>query len=354
MSASDPSAIQSMSHVRGLDSLRFVAAAIVALSHGATFPARQYFDSGSGIERAIGAANELAFNGSAAVLVFFVVSGFCIHYPVTQGMDLRAGPFWVRRTIRVGVPLIVMIAIAELIGPTAAAALTVILWTLYCELIYYALYPVLRKIIDRVGLSLVLVVSTVISFSIILSDWETLFYWEYSIWLTWLVALPVWLLGCLVAERMATVRRPDPGATIWHWRAAVWMYSVASLAFFHHGGIQIGNPALLLPFGFLAAAWVEREIACFQYRQPFAILEWAGRWSFSLYLVHNVVIALLPLGDTHLVADWLVRVVAIVVASLAFYWVVERPSHEFARSASRRLAGRQALAAAMSNPPSTR
>jgi peptidoglycan/LPS O-acetylase OafA/YrhL len=68
-------------------------------------------------------------------------------------------------------------------------------------------------------------------------------------------------------------------------------------------------------------------------------MEWSGRWSYSLYLIHNMAIAGTPLAATAPAQGWLLRIVAIVAGSLAFYAIVEAPSHWLARSASRRLAG---------------
>jgi peptidoglycan/LPS O-acetylase OafA/YrhL len=61
-----------MERVKGLDQLRFIMAVIVLIGHGAL----PIFENT--IMRGI-AGN--AFVGVAAVMVFFMLSGFVIHYP---------------------------------------------------------------------------------------------------------------------------------------------------------------------------------------------------------------------------------------------------------------------------------
>ena len=131
--------------VRGLDTLRFVAAAAVALGHGAAFPLGEWLGKGAAWQRLLIGAYDISFDGVAAVIVFFVVSGFCIHYGPATGAPFRTLPFWVRRGVRIAIPLLGAVGVADLLGPAAQGALEVVLWSVYCELIYYALYPALRS-----------------------------------------------------------------------------------------------------------------------------------------------------------------------------------------------------------------
>jgi len=48
----------------------------------------------------------LPFSGLAAVMVFFVISGFCIHFPYATGKPLRLPPFYLQRFTRIGLPLL--------------------------------------------------------------------------------------------------------------------------------------------------------------------------------------------------------------------------------------------------------
>ena len=67
--------------IRGLDSIRFIAALIVVFGHGAFLDLSAWLDHERMPGRLlVGIYNNL-FAGQAAVIVFFLVSGFCIHYP---------------------------------------------------------------------------------------------------------------------------------------------------------------------------------------------------------------------------------------------------------------------------------
>jgi peptidoglycan/LPS O-acetylase OafA/YrhL len=68
-----------MNRVIGLDSIRFVLAFIVVLSHGVV----PVFGDGT-IEKLIKLFQP---TGIAAVMGFFIISGFVIHYPYSTGVN---------------------------------------------------------------------------------------------------------------------------------------------------------------------------------------------------------------------------------------------------------------------------
>ena len=68
-------------HIAGLDSLRFVAALWVVFSHMGCFPLTEGIDRHNPVGFFIHAVYGNLFPGPAAVMVFFVISGFCIHFP---------------------------------------------------------------------------------------------------------------------------------------------------------------------------------------------------------------------------------------------------------------------------------
>ncbi|MDB5439318.1 MAG: acyltransferase 3, partial [Caulobacteraceae bacterium] len=325
--------------VHGLDTLRFAAAAWVAVSHGAGLPFDAYHHPGL---RLLGSAQATVFDGAAAVLVFFVISGFCIHYAFAAGRPFNAGAFLSRRLVRLAVPAIATSLLAMACGAGAWAALQSVLWSLYCELIYYAVYPLLRRGFKRFGIRPVVVVATLLSLALIAANWRSPFYADFPIWITWLVAAPAWLLGCELAERVAARRagvQPGPAApslwTIWAWRLGAIVYGALVIIAVFHAPWPIGYPILLAPFAFFAAAWVDHEIAWFQNHPPAAILEWAGTWSYSLYLIHPIAISLTPIAPAHPMLSWLLRLCAILAASYVFYRLVERPAQRLARRVSR-------------------
>lgn len=336
--------------IKGLDTLRFVAAAVVALGHGASFPFAEELGKTTTIARLAAGLNGVSFDGVAAVLVFFVISGFCIHYAPATGAPFDPLTFWTRRILRISIPLIAALLLASHLGHAESGALGAVIWSVYCELIYYALYPLLRIGFRRIGLTQLVVLSSAVSAVIIMVAWRTPYYWDFGIWLTWLVALPAWLMGCWLAERVAARDPPTelPGR-IWVWRSAVWVYSAVALAIFFHATIRFSFPVLLFPFQFLACAWVWAEIGHFERNGTLRVLEWCGRWSYSLYLVHNIAIAETPIVPSAALWSWVLRLALIVGGSLVFYALIEAPAHWLARQASRKLT---ALRAARLPPPS--
>jgi len=315
--------------IPGLDTLRLVAAATVALNQGA--PDAVYGGN---------------FDGVAAALVFFVISGLCIHRDAASGQVERAWPFWLRRGVRILVPLAAAQAVAAPLGPKARAGLDVVLWSLWCELIYYGLYPLLRVGFRRYGLANLTIASLVISGAVIVFGWGAPGYADFPVWFAWLAAAPAWMLGCLMAEQLAAV---GPGAGmdhVWAWRLAVLGYAALATAVVAHAPFQIGYPAMLFPFPVLAYLWILAEIGQARRRGVWRALEWAGRRSYSLYLIHGLAIAATPLSASALGETWALRLAAIIGGALVFHAVIEAPAHALARTASRRLAGRLGRVAA--------
>jgi len=339
--------------VKGLDTLRFVAALTVALSHGAGPPLALWLGKGAAWTRLFIGAYDISFDGVAAVLVFFVVSGFCIHYAPATGAPFRVLPFWTRRGIRIAVPLLGAVAVSTALGAAATGALAAVIWSVYCELIYYALYPLLRLAFRKFGLGRVLLASCLISAAMIAVGWNAGFYWDFGPGLTWLLAAPAWLLGCLLAEQVASGAASVGAGGFWVWRLATWLYAAGATALFFHTPFRLGYPLLLFPFQFVAFGWVRAEVAHFAQARTSAALEWCGQWSYSLYLIHNIAIAITPISAAAPGWTWAIRVGLIVAGSLGFYALVEAPSHWLARAISRRMTlalSRDAPAASLAAP----
>jgi len=332
--------MQSSRTIPGLDTLRLLAAATVALSQGAAFPLVDVLGGNGGWVRAADAVYGVSFNGAAAALVFFIISGLCIHRNAAVGTPERAGPFWLRRGVRILVPLAVAQGIAAFVGPKARAGLDLVLWSLWCELIYYALYPFLRPAFHRHGVANLTIVSLVISGAVIVLGWGAPGYASFGVWFAWLAAAPAWMFGCLMAEQLAVVGSGAGMGHVWAWRLAVWGYAALATAAIAHSPIPIGYPALLFPFPVLAYLWILAEIRQAERRGVWKALEWGGRRSYSLYLIHGLAIAATPLSASALGPTWALRLAAVLGGALVFHAVIEAPAHALARAASRRLAER--------------
>ena len=86
-----------------------------------------------------------------ADLLFFVISGFCIHYPYRAPNTFVLLPFLARRYLRIGIPLAAAVLLAHPFQVNLAIFHNSILWSLVAELIYYSLYPTLRRLKERFG-----------------------------------------------------------------------------------------------------------------------------------------------------------------------------------------------------------
>lgn len=331
----------SKKHVRGLDSIRFVAAGWVALSHGAAFPLKALWLAPGPIGHIVIGVYDCLFDGVAAVIVFFVISGFCIHYPWARAESLDVRSHLVRRYVRIGVPLLAVLACSQLIGGEIAEEGRGVLWSVYCELIYYSLYPALFVVFRKHGVLIVLIASTVLSVLLIASHPYYLWVWEFGLSLTWLELLPSWLLGCLLAERVAKGAAVPIRGSIIVWRATALIYTSAATVIVFHAPVKLGYPVTMLVFSFFAFFWAEQEILRFVRRPPSQIFEWLGSWSYSIYLIHNMVLPAVGLAVLPPFLAWITIVVGIFGASYAFAVLVEFPSHHLARLAARSIAAEE-------------
>lgn len=329
-------------NVAGLDSIRFLAAMFVAFSHGANFPIADYVPAKVGIWAALVGLNNVAFNGVAAVMIFFVISGFCIHYRYAGGQPFLIVPFLWRRMLRIAIPAATAVILAYFLGAAAQNALNAVIWTLYYEMIYYVLYPVLRILFGALTVSGCVACSIIISIALIAWHWKVAYYQEFPVIYGWLVPFPAWLLGCLLAEIVAVRNIWNRECHIWLWRFAGWTYAASAQAYFFHGPIRVGLPALTLPFIIYAFFWLNREITHARFSGTSPILEWTGRWSYSIYLMHGIVLVYLaPFGAVISPALlWITKLAVIWAGSYAFYLIVERPAQQFARSVSYRFSKR--------------
>jgi peptidoglycan/LPS O-acetylase OafA/YrhL len=230
------------------------------------------------------------------------------------------------------------IAVGNAVGVKLTLLTDSILWSLVCEEIYYLLYPLLRRLGSRFGFRRIIAVAYGLSVLVVLTDPRAGNYPSYGAALNWLLGLPVWLVGCELAE---VVSKPQPVPSrraIWAWRLGVWGAAfVASVLRFHS---PIKYPWTLNLFGFLAGLWLLREIS---YRRAFPaplVLERGGRWSYSIYLVHlqaAALFALLGLPGLGRYSTWLLLTGFTLAGCYAFARLIEFPSHRFARLAGARL-----------------
>jgi peptidoglycan/LPS O-acetylase OafA/YrhL len=302
-----------MQRVSGLDKVRALAALSVMLAHlvGAYLPG----------------AWRYVFTGTPAVIAFFVVSGFCIHYPYRDA-PLPTAHFVIARFIRIGIPMAVAMYLARTLGIKSFNLQDgYILWSLVCELWYYALYPVLLALSRFVGWRAQWTAAMAVSYAIVLtlgSD-ESGNLHIYGPLLTWLVCLPAWLLGCVLAEQHKA--RPWPVVPV---RVAI-AAAASSLVFLSHT-TPIGLHLTMNVFAIAIYFWIRNEIAA----GDRTWLDRVGAWSYSIYLFHVVAAQAIGLVIAQRMPGLLSPVVVpplVLAACYLAYRFVERPAHQLARAA---------------------
>jgi peptidoglycan/LPS O-acetylase OafA/YrhL len=282
---------------------------------------------------------QVAFNqgfpiptGPNAVIVFFVISGFCIHFPYAREKALNVPQFIVRRYLRVGIPALLG---AVLLYQTGFQSLQdSVLWSVICEMIYYSLYPLLMLLKQRYGWGPLLVGAYLAAYVTIAVHQGGRYDGNFTalgVTLTWLLGLPCWLLGCILAETYQRFRAHGR-ATQWTFRFGI--VSAAAVAttlrFFAGVGYFWTQPLLAI----LIYCWLGTEIAYFAERRPWRWLEWCGGWSYSVYLYHAPIAVFLANNLAHtldITPRLLLEVGVLLVGSYLLSRLVERPAHKLAR-----------------------
>jgi peptidoglycan/LPS O-acetylase OafA/YrhL len=313
---------------------------MVAASHlAANMPVRPE----SGIAAAAWRTIQLGANGRVAVALFFVISGFCIH--LGQVSTLRVDPinFLVRRGVRIGLPLAATITLSASLGPWAIAALKLVLWSVYCELIYYAAYPALLAIRRKISMGRLIGFFSTISAAAIAASlhfrWDAL---EGPPTVAYFLPLfPLWLLGAWLAERHGLIGGKTSSREIWCWRVGAIAFGFAANQAKLYD-LQLASWLIYIAVGLFCWSYLPRELGRWAATPPWLATEQLGKASYTLYLIHILPIALmLQLKVTWSFAGVLAaQCAAIALANYCIYRLCEAPAHQLARSISWKLCPR--------------
>lgn len=328
--------------LKGVDTLRFVAAAWVAVAHGALAP---FIDAATRVGGPVALLGKIvtgSVSGGAAVAMFFVLSGLCIHYPNVGKDRLDWRRFLVKRMVRIVPPLVAAMLLANLLGPAYRAFFDLALWSIYCEIAYYLAYPIVFPFLDRRPIT-ALAMSFGLAIAIAAAKPTALAPWEFGP-LTWLVFAHLWLAGALVADR---IRRRGIGAPpsvmiLMMWRGGAVLLSAFTTVATFHLPVKIGACWTFLPMAVFALGWLPRELASYMARPPLRALERAGLAGYSSYLMHTIALV----GSKMLLAGSLsvwalpLPAILIVAASFLFYIGIERPFHRLAQWLGKRVPAR--------------
>jgi peptidoglycan/LPS O-acetylase OafA/YrhL len=328
----------SSNHYRILDALRFVLALWVAIGHYGMPPLFAGADSSSSFLRLLTRGWNTAVFGTPAVIVFFVISGFCIHLPFIGADEISIGRYYLRRYTRILIPVAGALAVYRLFGQHLilwgehSILWESPLWSLACEEIYYAAYPLLRWLRNRFGWRKFLPVIFVAGTLTAATHPHALAWHDFGPFGTALLLLPVWLLGCLLAEQSASLPLNSSALLIWTWRFLIWLASWTTEML--HFKFAVPYTQTMIAFGVLAYFWVRAEVAYGKHRPPSRFLVMAGAWSYSLYLVHvqgMELFGLLRIPNLGYLLNWPAVMLASLAFAFLFYLLVEKPSHQLAR-----------------------
>lgn len=204
-------------------------------------------------------------------------------------------------------------------------------WSLVCELIYYLVYPFVRKNASNELMIFVFFTAGLVA-QIFLVDFDNILNLIRQV----IVYFPAWLLGCYLAEKNIS---DNFGSSNKDFDKILWRLIVVAASFligFLHYTNLINMSWGLMIFPFLVYFWLKAEI-----KNDANILYFAklGCWSYSLYLVHPIVlIGLMKYINYsrympgHL-GQSLYPIFIALIFSYGFYWVVEYPSHRLAKQA---------------------
>lgn len=332
-----PAAAESV-RVGGLDALRFVAALWVVFAHCGAFPLTAGLDRSNTFALVVQGVYGNLFAGVPAVIVFFLISGFCVHFPQRNMASVPLAAFLVRRYLRIGIPLLAAVCLARPLEVNLALFHNSILWSLVAELIYYTLYPGLLRLRARFGWPVLIGSAYVLSYLAVATHPQAEDYSPYGVGLNWLICLPAWLLGCQLAEALPGGEQALPPGHIWHWRMGIWALSWACSVLRFHS--PLGYPWTMGLFALVVYQWLRREIHMARTEGANPLLEWAGQWSYAIYLIHMIVargFAQLTVPNLGPSLNWIVMLGFVLLGSYLFYSLVEWPGHLLARKIGRAL-----------------
>ena len=318
-----------MRRLLGIDSIRFICASVVVFGHFGNPPLFSDAYDYILIYKIIHGIYNCLFNGPAAVIVFFIVSGLVIHYPYVEGKEVNVWEFYTKRCTRIIIPMLVITVLAFLVGDVYGP--TGVFWSLYAELIYYFLYPFILKLKKHVSiLSLIVIVYFIgLALIFIVPSEGKGSYTDLGNGYTWIIGLPSWLTGLLLAEKVRKQTDTVSFTYLFMQRILIWGITIIMMVL--HFQLHISNILLLnmmiIPFYY----WLKNEIDYYKTRVANIYLENLGKWSYSLYIVHPLVVVFISrylfLYLSSQWISWISVTASAFIFSYIFYLLVEKPSH---------------------------
>lgn len=318
-----------------IDGLRAVAALSVVVHH--IF--QQFFSSQTG-----SSADLLLWIGWWGVTLFFVLSGFCIHYPnavarAAGAVDLDVNRFARKRFFRIfpayAAAMVASIAVGmavqtNLIGkpvgvddvlthmlfihnfwPDHLYSVNDVFWSIGVEVQFYVLYAVFYKRLRFTLLETTVIAALGLAWYYFASKYGH-GDWRSTLQKMFFTTFWIWHLGAVIARHVAEGRAREFGV--------FWPAAIASLAFSQIDPVVAGLHIKYWVAPILCAVLVSESLP----RRAPAMLKRIGDSSYSLYLTHPIAIALcVPMGAAtgSVIAFFLSLIIA-----AASYSAIEHPA----------------------------
>lgn len=319
-----------MKRIQGLDSIRFIAATWVFFYHLGFSETFNFGIRESIIEKLLGALIDCIFCGPAAVIIFFIISGFCIQYNYgNKKGSLPVVNFILRRCVRILLPVIGIVLCLGIIGaPDYSYIQSPVGWSVECELVYYALFPLLLLLSRCFGWNKLFLISFFGAFLLayfLRSD--SLHYPSFDLLKDSVLGLPCFIIGC----KLATCFKDDVTSdeiTLWIRRCMILLGSISCFSLMLH--FEIGFAMTLNFFAILGFFWLLAELTNKSFLHS-KILNWCGKWSYSLYLCHYPVMDCYIryfIGEEGRLTFYHAIIIIFLsfIISYVFYLFIEKPS----------------------------
>jgi len=309
--------------------------------------------------------------GGAGVMLFFVLSGYCIALPHAgpAGRPLHLGEYFTRRFLRIYPPYVAAIGLCGLVTwwagstghrdlaetqgywqsvvmvqnyTTGQIVLNPSLWSLPVEMELYLVFPLFYAGLRCFGAGKMWIAAVAVStFGLALhkAGWSAAALNFAKFWL-------IWWSGAMLAEWKQSGRLGWPGLLIVS--GGCLALAVAAV-----GTVKGYDPSWLhfpYAFGFFVLLWFmlahENRVDPLL-RKAAPLIVWAGTLSYSVYLVHFPILRLMGLWvETSFGAKpvnflWPMLVIfPIILFAWVFYQLIEKPSHMLAKRWSRGVVGK--------------
>ena len=369
--------------ITSLDSLRGVASFIVLLSHAKLmFPKSVCPEQTATILQHV---IDLFTNGEGSVIIFFMLSGYVLALPFLTNTQLGYPRYAAKRFCRIYIPFAVVVLLAFLLttlvnlhdalaeagslpntqvnvtpkpsvllghfvmtGTKQDIALDSVMWSLVYELRVSFILPLLVVLCRKTWLALLTAFILLFMSNKALfilgqtAPWDNETFWITGVWTARM--LPYFICGILLSKHFIDIH-----TFIQRWLSMpmlIPMLSVPLVIFsFPYPSYLSTRWDILYEIGAAFAIILAVDVSAVARVLDHAAIQWLGRISYSLYLIHIPMLVLLyALFSTYLPISF------IVLAGVAISLPVATVLHQFVEVPSVRLGRRLATPAGLSPP----